>query len=248
MLNSLTTTAATDALSAKVAAIYAYLAANVEVSLVLTQKTTPTPEQRTLPWNRLNSDGTPDRIYNWSGTYNLWVARHPIAPDSLEVITWKGTSGNLATYQGGTSGSVTDISGPFWTEDTAFEAKFPLGAGTLPSGTVVAVEATGGVENVQLELAQAPGHFHGTGIAESTDANQLVSRTWSSAEPGQIFGQDWTASPTSSGVVAGTAGTLGTTDPITNGDDGTDHTNMPPYIGVLFAKRTARIFFVAPTS
>lgn len=182
----------------------------------------PTVDDRDKPWLRLNVDQSPDQWYVYFN--GEWVWEHEVPASSNERRIWVGSTVDLETYDGGSAGAVTATTGPFWEVDTDFAARFPLGVGTLPlSGTVVNVTDTGGVDTVTLTTAQIPAHLH-------TISNAYAAQVGSGG--GAIIG----FSGTGTGVVA--------TTPV-NSDStggGTAHSNTPPYIGVYFIKRTARVY------
>ncbi len=179
--------------------------------------TEPAASDRSNPWLRLNADGSPDRIYVYFG--GNWVSPNPVIPESPEIRIWSGLIADLVTYDGGEAGTVTDSTGPMWEEVTAMRGLFPLGAGTLPSGAVVGVGDTGGEEKHSLIATEMPPHTHdirGIGIDPESDSRG--------------FGTT---------VAVRSAGGTGTPAAVVG------HNNMPPYIGVAFIKRTARIWYRA---
>lgn len=182
----------------------------------------PVANDRDKPWRRLNVDGSPDRWYDYFN--GEWVAPYEVPASSDERRIWVGAAVDLESYDGGSAGAVTATTGPFWEVDTDFAQRVPLGVGTLPlSGTVVNVGDTGGVDQVTLTTAQMPSHLH-------TISNAFAAQV--GAGGGAIVG----FAGTGTGVVA--------TSPVnTNATGGGQpHSNIPPYIGVYFIKRTARIY------
>ena len=114
------------------------------------------PADTTLVWKQLGSDGRPIRDYVFVG--GLWLSRHTLEPGS--IMLWGSALPNFASFDGGDAGALSVVSGPMWEEVTELRAKFPIGAGTLPSGTVLAVGDTGGEEKHVLTIPEIPAHHH----------------------------------------------------------------------------------------
>jgi microcystin-dependent protein len=192
----------------------------------------PAPADRIYPWIRTNpGTGAIDRVYNYmSGN---WISPHPTPPVSDEIRIWKGSLSNLVNYDGGAAGTVTDATGPMWEECTELRAKFPLGAGTLPSTTIVAQGDSGGEEKHISTLAEMPIHNHPL----NPDNRQDDQHNLASGDSVGDYG--------GSGVyikqynVTGDAGG----DPTTSATLG--HNTMPPYYAIYFIKRTARVYYTA---
>lgn len=201
-----------------------------DITGILIQDTTPDPEDRDKAWIKLTAPGGPPAIslpFTWLAP--AWVARHPIPAESNERRIWVGTTTDLITYDGGSAGAVGDASGPMWEVDSAFAFRMPLGVGTSSDGTSVAVNGTGGSEFVELEEANIPRHVHGIEGRLAHDANTDTT-------PRVIIDDDYLATETSQDTESWGGNADETTEP---------HQNMPPYIGVYFIKRTARIYFTA---
>jgi len=185
----------------------------------------PDPDMRQYPWFRLEADGSPDREYfYWSG---LWLSYHPSPPGFIGM--YGGAVGNIPTYDGGEAAPAiaTPTSGPMWVQYAALDGKFPLGCGTLPSGTVVGVGGTGGEETHVLTKGEMPTHSHyylaDQGLVELMQFQSGAHEI----EPGN---KTWLASPANKTQDAGNS---------------VEHNNMPPYSGVYFIQRTARLFYRA---
>ena len=132
---------------------------NFDVSgatVVLKQSGTPTASQRGFLWFNTTTGHT----LRYDAGIGDWIAEYPLPPgDGTGIgltMFWPGSSASIDTIGGGTAGVPTLISGPFWAISTAMAARFPLGAGTLPSGAVVAAGATGGAETTSLVQANLP--------------------------------------------------------------------------------------------
>lgn len=182
--------------------------------------TTPAAIDRDKGWFRTNADGTPDGWYAYAN--GNWLMR-ALLPAPGAIILWDGSAAGIDTLDGGEVGAVTTTTGPFWERVTAMDAKFPLGPGTLPGGTVVNVGDTGGAEDVTLDLDQIPSHDHGipnkkllhqtlsSGILEQGSGNNISLATF------QAEGGD-------------------------SNDVTVAHNNMPPWRGIFFIRRTQRIY------
>lgn len=185
--------------------------------------TVPATEDRVKPWLRLNADSTFDRWYVWSTAYGMWLAPHPIAAGDDEVRIWSGTAANIDFKDGGNANAVSDTDGPFWREANAYDARTIVGVGTLPdSGTVVAVNGTGGSDEVVLTTAQLPAHTHDVEHKGAEATGNLANPAGGLLDSGVAADYTFTSEPTG---------------------DGDPHTNMPPYIGVYFIVRTSRKFY-----
>jgi len=91
---------------------------------------TPTVDNQDKPWLKLNSDGSPEGSYAFSS--GAWVRPYPVPPGPNAVRwLWTSDQATLDTFDGGSAGAVTNTTGPFWTIDTDFADKIPIGAGTV---------------------------------------------------------------------------------------------------------------------
>lgn len=179
----------------------------------------PEANDRGNPWARTNADGSPDGVYHF---YNgSWKRKHPLDPGL--IMMWAGSSASVDTIDGGTAGTATVDSGPFWEIVTAMAAKFPVGVGTFASGTAVAVAGTGGEDRVTLETKHLPESLGRFG----TDVEKALGRK------------------NAGGVALGGSGPwnfLDLPDFIKGGTTDTDksHNNLVPYYGIFFIKRSIR--------
>lgn len=203
-------------------------------SFFVISETEPDAEDRDKMWIKLLPGGAPDGRYY---IYYLgeWVYPHPIEAESSVRMIWVGSESELWSFDGGdgtdpSSVAPTATTGAMWERDTAFDFRFPLGAGTSPKPTTVSVGDTGGAEEIELAAGQMPEHTH------TVDANDYIADSYGG----------------SGGFTVGNIEPEGTLPIITtsaaggDGSGGVDPVNkMPPYYGVYFAKRTARQFFVA---
>ena len=201
------------------------LAMSGDFTLLSQGETTPTDTN--YLWYNYNDQ----RIYRYYG--NTWIARHPIPASSPIREIWTSTESALKTYDGGEDTAVSDSTGPFWEIDTTFVSRFPLGAGTLITSLAdVAVGGTGGSEKVALDIKEMPYHTH-------LPASTVVAYDLSSVNHLKYENTDLAYSlPT----ITGAGG-----DP-DNNNETVAHSNMPPYKGVHFIKRTARIYYTSTGS
>lgn len=202
----------------------------------------PAVNDRSKPWLRTNPDGTMDRWYVFAG--GLWVSPHEmepgtriISPSTLvsasDVWAWDGGDG---TDPATTTPSYA--TGAMWEVDPILTARFPLGAGTLPSGAVVAPNATGGNETHALQPAEIPAHTHFVATSDNLANDDPVISTAQVARQKDLGGDSGNYKLIRSTLDA----TLGKTSNF--GGDATGVTTptnlMPPYGAVLFIRRTAR--------
>lgn len=210
----------------------------------------PSTEDRNKPWIRLNADGTLDGVYVYA--MGKWLRPHEKEAGSSERIIWVGSEASLWAYDGGDGNNPgttapTATTGAMWQRDTAFDFRIPLGIGTSPAvtqpsgastgGTVVAVTNTGGAEDTEIILAanQIPEHRHAIGVEGDGDTADSENGRLRVGAGTEVDWQGETAT-TKVGYTRNTGGdSEGETQPISK-------TNMPPYYGVCFAKRTARIY------
>lgn len=194
-------------------------------SIVNYGETLPTAENRIYPWIRVNpTTHVVDKTYKYQAGY--WACEHPVASGSDERRLWVGSLANLVTHDGGSAGTVGDYTGPMWEQDTAIGAKFLLGCGTLPGGTVISVTDTGGEETHLLTVDEMPSHSH---VRNEHDYVEDVHiHNAGGTNVGDYGGSgNWIIEELSTKVAGG----------------GLAHNNMPPYYGIYVIKRTARKFY-----
>lgn len=210
------------------------------IAKIIVSSNEPNADQRDYIWIRLNpTTGVYDKTYSYVN--GRWVSPHAIAPLSGVRQIFIGSTADLARLDGGEIAAVGEATGAFWEIDTTFSGKFPLGAGTLASGTVVAGSgaSTGGHESVTIARANLPN--------ETLDVELDIIGS-SAGDPGapvvgSEFGQNESVSGTGKAVdststdVSGRYKPFGQTEAL---GDGTGLNIMPPYIGVYFVKRTSR--------
>lgn len=179
---------------------------------------TPAVDDQDRPWIR-TIGGKPDRLYSFVD--GEWVSKHSIPAGGNVRQMWVGSEVALETYDGGESGTAKDMAGPFWTVDIDMSARFPVGVGDFAA----AVTDTGGEKNTTLEEKNLPPHVHDLNHTERTLKN--VGANQHEGEGTFIAG-----SRTVNGMI--TAGSSQTSE---------SFTNLPPYYGVYFIKRTSRIYY-----
>ena len=198
--------------------------------------TTPALNNQVYPW--LDADG------NWwvfQGGY--WSRKHPVPASGNERRVWVGTTADLQTYDGGNTNPASNYDGPMWEVDTAFEARFPVGAGTFAASGAVAVQGTttstavAGEDQHLLTIAEMPTHTH-----------QVAIKTFGhgGSDGDRVAADGGTSSPTLTNNVS--VFPSSTLDPdvdaiAANTGGNVAHNNLPPFYGVYFIKRTARVYY-----
>lgn len=168
-----------------------------------------------------------------------WVRPHPTPASGNERRIWVGLETDLQTYDGGSPGAVGPTTGPMWEVDHNFDARFPIGPGTLPSTTAVVVTGTGGEETHALTAAEAQtAHKHWCIGADSVSAVAVTANNRvAEGRADDNYVLDGTPVEATIGL---------TSDPTSApGATGSAHNNMPPYYGAFFIKRTARTLILA---
>jgi microcystin-dependent protein len=202
--------------------------------------TPPTAEERTTTLWHKTIAGVPDLLYIYYSGY--WIAKHEAPAGGDERRFFMGSEADVWAYDGGDGtdpgaggANVTDYTGAMWRVDHDFDFRFPIGAGTNPvaydgsAATSIGVAATGGVERVALSEDELPAHTH------KFEDDQFGK--W------QADGND---SDDNEGLIGSVVGTAGAYEPETDSTGGDkSHTNMPPYKGVYFIRRTGRKFRTA---
>lgn len=172
------------------------------------------PSDTTQVWLQLDSLGRPVRFYTFA--QGSWLSLHPTVPGFIMI--WPTALPDFTTFDGGDANAPGAASGPMWQQFTGLNAKFPIGAGTLPSTTVVPVGGTGGEEVHVLTVAELAAHTHI--MPDSPGGGGTGGRTDYNVPPGvnQNFSTD-----------------------STGGSQG--HNTLPPYLGVLYLQRSNRLFY-----
>lgn len=191
------------------------------------------PTDTSKAWLQLDTLGRPVRLYYFS--QGAWLSQHPMVPGS--IIIWAGPQPTFTTFDGGDSNALSAISGPMWQApvdaggNPILVAQFPLGAGTLPSGKVIANGTVGGEENHQLIATEMPPHVHGMSLfSEATAYLNQDAAGGGLVSSGANFPLPVT--------VDNAGGDPNTTPRVAAG-----HNTLPPYYGVYFLQRSNRLFY-----
>lgn len=178
------------------------------------------PSDLTKIWFKTIS-GVPDREYYFAS--GVWLSKHPM-PVGFTMLAPAGTSlADIDTLDGGEAGPVTAFTGPMWTRDTDFDARFPIGPGTFPSGDVLAEGAVGGEEKHALTVAELAPHSHVVlASMDETGGGTAINRLRTNITEAD------------SDVSTANAGGDATTHLVTA------HNTVPPFRVRFFIRRTAR--------
>ena len=197
---------------------------------------TPPPNTSAV-WFQIDSLNRFIRMFTYA--QGSWLSAHPLPPGS--TIWWFSALPNFSVFDGGDSFAPGVASGAMWQQatvdgtalGTVISAQFPVTAGTLPSGKVLAVGGSGGEENHTLLTAEIPLHQHKSGVATFYEFGAYGST--STDIPG---GQ---AKNSIASVVTGTP----IYQPLTavDGGGGGGHNTMPPYVVGYLLQRTYRQFY-----
>lgn len=227
-----------------------------EYSVIIDSGTEPDAEDRDKLWHKQLPGGAPTgKLYSYY--LGKWVTPHPIEASAKMRMWWTGTESELWAFDGGdgsdpSSSAPTATTGAMWSRDTDYDFRFPLAMGTspAPASTSVVPGDTGGEENhtaTDLDHIHVTGRFNadsgsnpdhwyglvGDGTGPAGLARRVVGATSGLVEA-DINTQDGKYTLASSPL---------------NGDltphEATPQNNMPPYRTGLWAKRSARVYYVA---
>lgn len=191
----------------------------------------PDPEFNSYPW----FNTTLGIWFTYSGG---WIAPNPEQSQLVRRI-WTGSDGApLQAYDGGDGNAPSDRSGPMWEVDTDFAARFPVGPGTFPNTTVVAVGGTGGEDEHVLTDEEVPD----TSVVPLDGNGDVYTTNQRFQKSGEVTALSFT-----NGDFTGTDSGGRMTDVLAKVDGGGEgHNNLPPYIGTYFIKRTSRVYYLIP--
>ena len=214
--------------------------------------TTPALNNQIYPW--LDDSG-----FWWVFNGGYWTRQNTVAAGSSERRIFVGTTTDVLSYDGGdgTAYAGNPYAGAMWEIDTAFDARFPVGVGAFAGSGAVAVQGTTtstsvvGEDKHTLTVSETAFNEHTHGVAQliapANDDYYLVNKSWSGlgSYPTQILqGAAGTGGGGSGPSI--TTGDVGTTTSDKTGNDSQNavgHNNLPPFYGVYFIKRTARVYY-----
>ena len=211
------------------------ISATVSLSItgIIVQAAEPDATDRDKLWIKLNGSSYPSGRFLYAN--GKWVWPHPVPPSDKSVIMFTGSSGEVDTKDGGTAGTATITTGPFWEIKSEFAQRMPIGVGTLPdTSTAINVGDDGGAETHTLTNAQLPEVnvlWHGANANEN-----LGNDAYSSAN-----GDDYSLMTQGAGIPR-IAVQDGKVVSLVGANDEA-HNNMPPYHTVYFIGRTIRQFY-----
>jgi len=200
------------------------------------------PADSTVAWLQLDSSGRPTYLFYFA--QGAWLSKHPVATGLTQW--WFSDLPNFNTFDGGDSNPLSPISGPMWrqaqTDDgTVIAARFPLAAGTLPSGTVLNAGDLGGEETHSLTVTELAPHTHvlspATPIPDKWSGDQEGAGKISTGSSALNSGDEakiQSASPHFEAAITGGTGN----PPVVVG-----HNNMPLYCCGYLLQRTSRQFY-----
>lgn len=190
------------------------------------------PSDQTKAWLQLDSLGRPVRLYYFA--QGAWLALHPTVPGL--TMWWFAALPDFTTFDGGDANGIGPASGAMWQQakdagGTIIAAKFPIVAGTLPSGKVLSVGDTGGEETHSLDLTETPPHTHNCAA---------VSQGGGGGSGAELFQANEVANVSQSNVtlITNSSGGNGATPPVAAG-----HNCLPLYIAGFLLQRSARLFY-----
>jgi hypothetical protein len=185
--------------------------------------TTPALNNQVYPWLDENGNW-------WVFSNGYWIRQNTVAAGGSERRIYVGNTTDLQTYDGGAVGTVSNWTGPMWEVDTAFDARFPVGAGAFAASGTVSTQGTttstavAGEDKHTLVVGEVPSHTH-----------QILDQYINLVQRGTADSGVFSATNRSEGV----ANLL----PTTSSGGGAAHNNLPPFYGVYFIKRTGRVYY-----
>lgn len=103
----------------------------------------PTVEQRGRLWFKQDpSTGLYQGPFTWLTVIGQWGKLHwPTGTvPTYERKLYVGTEASVETFDGGSSGTISLSTGPFWQVDHTLDDKIPIGAATVPVNTSAATQ------------------------------------------------------------------------------------------------------------
>lgn len=190
------------------------------------------PSDQTQAWLQLDSLGRPVRLYFFA--QGAWLSLHPTVPGL--TMWWFSALPDFTTFDGGDANGIGPASGPMWQQakdsgGNLIAARFPIAAGTLPSGTILSVGGTGGEEKHVLTLDETPPHTHNCAA---------VSQGGGGGSGAELFQANEVNNVSQSNVNLVTASTGGVVGPpaVANA-----HNTLPVFIVGYLLQKTGRIFY-----
>lgn len=202
-----------------------------QFTTIIDSDSEPAVADRDKLWHKTIAGAPSGHIFKFFD--GVWMARNLSEPAGDERRIFIGTENDIWSYDGGNGDNPTvtpptDATGAMWEKDAVFDFRMPLGAGTSPAGTIVLSGGTGGEETHLLTVAEIPAHQHSEFCADSS-----ADAIGGAGANRRTFGLASTTDGIDSNISTSSVG------------GGTAHNNMPPFVGVFFIKRTARIFYTA---
>lgn len=241
--------------------IFNLLEGSVDVNGIVIGPNTPAVGDQDKAWIKTDGSGRPIGIFLFLGS---WIWPNPRGPSSQERMIWAGTEADLWAYDGGDGSDPSGVAptlttGAMWQADHTFDFKIPMGAGTSGTtydgnpATVLAQGGSAGAERVELSDTEIA-HRHVTG---RFDTGSNAGRTWFMIDNAVttlsgLTAQDnpgaggATPGTEQSGDIADAGGNWAVSSEVQIGNTPrTAHQNLPPVVGVFFARRTSRKFYSA---
>lgn len=187
------------------------------------------PNDQDRPWLKTDANGRPERWYVFVD--GAWISRHPSAPGT--VIMYEGTEASIETFDGGEPGIVAVQQGPMWEKVSSMDARFPVGPGTLPSGTVITITgagAQGGEEKHTIARDELPN------IQLETESVRRNNVEESGTGAATVYVPDTT-------VGSFVVNTPLKTESLNGDETQVASNNLPPYQAIWFIRRTARLHY-----